>query len=197
MFYFFSGSFNFSGCTGCSDSNVTNVNTTDLTCDGSAPSSALGMGSTIGGNVLYGQCATNGTYWDSGGEPHLTLKSRAAGASRPAGVSGPCGHNAAGRLTGLRTNVILGCALLSFHRLRRCTQPERRHQQRHVHTFGEIVTDQVSLTGSGVIKSGVESAGCDQHGRRLPSCNRFWARSYRGPILPACKMLSLQATCSV
>jgi hypothetical protein len=68
MFYFLTGSLNFSGCTGCSASNVDNANTTDLTCDGSSPTSSLGMGSSIGGNVLWGQCATNGTYWDSGGD---------------------------------------------------------------------------------------------------------------------------------
>ena len=79
MFYFLAGSINLSGCTGCSSSGVDTVNATDLTCDGSSPPSALGMTSTIYGNVLYGQCTTNGTYWDSGAD---TTDSRGSPGSR-------------------------------------------------------------------------------------------------------------------
>jgi hypothetical protein len=68
MFYFLTGSFNVSGCSGCSSSGVNNVASTSLTCDGSAPSSSLGMASTLSGNVLVAQCAVDGTYWDAGGD---------------------------------------------------------------------------------------------------------------------------------
>jgi hypothetical protein len=68
MFYFYSGSFNVSGCSGCSSGSLTNVSSSDLTCDGSSPPSSLGMPSTISGNVLYGMCTANGTYYDSGGD---------------------------------------------------------------------------------------------------------------------------------
>lgn len=68
MFYFLSGSFKFSGATGTTNSGIDNVNSTDLTCDGSSPPAALNMPSTLPGNVLIAQCTQNGTYWDGGGD---------------------------------------------------------------------------------------------------------------------------------
>ena len=69
MFYFHTGAFmlgSSSGGTGGMDT----VPATDLTCDGSNPdpNGKLGLGATLGGNVLVGQCTKNGTYYDSGGD---------------------------------------------------------------------------------------------------------------------------------
>ncbi len=68
MFYFTnSGTFSVSG--GSSGDPIDNVPSRALTCDGSTPSSSLGMPSGgLAGNVLWAQCTQNGTYWDSGGD---------------------------------------------------------------------------------------------------------------------------------
>jgi hypothetical protein len=148
MFYFYSGSFNVSGCSGCSSSGVNNVNATDLTCDGSSPPAALGMASTLYGNVLYGQCSTNGTYWDSGGD---TTDSRGnpgsrgilffqdhANTTQPA-FSGSGALSFAGSLyfhsTGYSDVLNLSGGASSGTMI-----------------IGEIVTDEVNLSGSGLIK---------------------------------------------
>ncbi len=69
MFYFLTGSLNINGGSGAlSSSRVDPVNSSRMTCDGSVPTASLGMPSTLNGNVLIGQCATNGTYWDLAGD---------------------------------------------------------------------------------------------------------------------------------
>jgi hypothetical protein len=67
MFYFTnSGTFSVSGG---STSGIDNVPASALTCDGSQPSSTLNMPSAgLQGNVLWAQCTENATYWDSGGD---------------------------------------------------------------------------------------------------------------------------------
>jgi hypothetical protein len=75
MFYFLSGSFNVSGCSGCTSSSIDPVASTALTCDGSSPNASIGMPSNINGNVLYAQCTQNGTYWDSAGDTSDVLGS--------------------------------------------------------------------------------------------------------------------------
>lgn len=148
MFYFLSGSLNFSGCTGCSASSVDNVNTTDLTCDGSSPASGLGMGSTIGGNVLWAQCATNGTYWDSGGD---TSDSRGAPGARGLLVFQDHADTTQPAFTGSGQLSFSGG--LYFHS---STYSDvlslNGGTSSGTYILGEIVTDQVSLTGSGMIK---------------------------------------------
>jgi Flp pilus assembly protein TadG len=148
MFYFLSGSLNFSGCTGCSSGNVDNVNTSDLTCDGSAPVSGLGMGSTIGGNVLWGQCATNGTYWDSGGD---TSDSRGAPGARGLLVFQDHADTTQPAFTGSGQLSFSGG--LYFHSTGYADVLSLNGgTSSGTYILGEIVTDQVSLTGSGTIK---------------------------------------------
>ena len=148
MFYFLSGSLNFSGCTGCLSSNVDNVNTTDLTCDGSAPASGLGMGSTIGGNVLWAQCASSGTYWDSGGD---TNDSRGAPGARGLLVFQDHADTTQPAFTGSGQLSFSGG--LYFHSTGYADVLSLNGgTSSGTYILGEIVTDQVSLTGSGVIK---------------------------------------------
>jgi hypothetical protein len=68
MFYFTnSGTFTVAG--GASTDPIDNVPARALTCDGSLPSSALNMPSSgLAGNVLWAQCTQNATYWDNGGD---------------------------------------------------------------------------------------------------------------------------------
>jgi hypothetical protein len=150
MFYFLTGSLIFSGCTGCNNSSnsIDNVATTALTCDGSAPSASLNMPGTIGGNVLWGQCTTNGTYWDSGGD---TPDSR--------GTPGTRGLLVFQDHADTKQPIFTGSGQLSFsgglyfHSVGYgdiLTLSGGSSSGTYV--LGEIVTDQLSLTGSGTIK---------------------------------------------
>jgi Flp pilus assembly protein TadG len=148
MFYFLSGSLNFSGCTGCLAGSVDNVNTNDLTCDGSAPASGLGMGTTIGGNVLWAQCASNGTYWDSGGD---TTDSRGAPGARGLLVFQDHADTTQPAFTGSGQLSFSGG--LYFHsNTYGDVLSLNGGTSSGTYILGEIVTDQVSLTGSGTIK---------------------------------------------
>jgi hypothetical protein len=67
MFYFLSGSFNVSGNSGTFKSDVDNLPSNAMTCDGSAPNSAL-VPTSLFGNVLLAQCTQNASYYDAGGD---------------------------------------------------------------------------------------------------------------------------------
>ncbi len=153
MFYFLTGSLQFSGCTGCSAGSVTNVNTTDLTCDGSAPTASLGMPATIGGNVLWAQCTNNGTYWDSGGD---TTDSRGT-VARGLLVFQDHADTTQPAFTGSGQLSFSGA--LYFHSTTYSDVLSLSGGTASgTYIIGEIVTDQVSLTGSGVIKLALNPA---------------------------------------
>ncbi|MHB8389617.1 MAG: pilus assembly protein TadG-related protein [Acidobacteriaceae bacterium] len=146
MFYFYSGSIDIHGCSGCSNSLIP-VQSTALTCDGSVPSASLGMPSTLNGNILIGQCAAHGTYWDTGGD---TSDSRGNPGSR--GILMYQDH------ADTTQPVFTGSGALSF------SGAMYFHSSSYSDVFslsggsstgtfilGEIVVDQVSLTGSGKI----------------------------------------------
>jgi Putative Flp pilus-assembly TadE/G-like len=148
MFYFLTGSLNLSGCSGCGSSTITNVNATDLTCDGSSPNASLGMPSTIGGSVLWGQCAANGTYWDTGGD---TTDSRGSPGSRGILVFQDHSNTTQPSFTGSGQLVFSGG--LYFHS---STYSDvlslNGGASSGTYVLGEIITDQAQLTGSGTIK---------------------------------------------
>lgn len=154
MLYFLTGSLNISGCSGCVQSYIDNVKSTDLTCDGSAPAASLGMPSSIGGNVLWGQCATNGTYWDAGGD---TTDSRGAPGSRGLLIFQDHANSSKSAFTGSGQLSFSGAVYL--------------HSTGYASVFdlsggtssgtfvlGEIVADEVQLTGSGKIKLALNPA---------------------------------------
>lgn len=154
MFYFLTGSWNCSGCTGCQRSGIDNVASTYLTCDGSAPVASLGMASTIFGNILYGQCTKNGTYWDAGGDMSDSRGSP--------GTRGLLMFHDHGDTT---QPVFSGSGALSFSgalyiHSSSYTNVLTLNGGSSSGTFilGEIITDQVSLTGSGTIKLALNPA---------------------------------------
>jgi hypothetical protein len=150
MFYFLSGSLNFSGCTGCnnSSSSIDNVNTTALTCDGSAPAAGLGMPSTIGGNVLWGQCANSGTYWDAGGD---TTDSRGTPGARGLLIFQDHANSTQPQFSGSGQLTFSGA--LYFHSTGYGDVLSLSGgSSSGTYVIGEIVTDQVNLSGSGTIK---------------------------------------------
>ena len=154
MFYFLSGSLNLSGCTGCSESGVDNVTTTDLTCDGSAPAAALGMPTTLGGNVLWAQCAANGTYFDNGND---TTDSRGSPGSR--GLLLFQDHADTTQPTFSGSGALSFSGTLYFHSTAYGDVLNLSGgASSGTYVLGEIVVDQVNLSGSGAIKLALNPA---------------------------------------
>ena len=153
MFYFLSGSINISGCSGCANSDLS-VPATALTCDGSAPVASLNMPSTLTGNVLVGQCTAEGTYWDAGGD---TTDSRGAPGSRGLLFYQDHSDTTQPQFTGSGALTFSGA--LYFHSTS-YSDVLSLNGGTSTGTFvlGQIVADQVSLTGSGAINMALNPA---------------------------------------
>ena len=147
MFYFLSGTLNVGSQTGATNSGIDNVNATDLTCDGSAPPASLNMPATLPGNVLTAQCATSGTYWDSGGD---TADSRGAPGSRGLLVFQDHADPTSPGLAGAGTLAFSG--VLYFHSNTFSDALSLAGgTSGGAYILGEIVTDQLKLVGSGAV----------------------------------------------
>lgn len=147
MFYFYSGSVNISGCSGCTNAKIIPVPSTALTCDGSAPSSSIGMPSNLNGNVLIGQCTANGTYWDVGGD---TGDSQGSPGIRGLLMYQDHADSAAPQFTGSGSLSFSGA--LYFHSNSYSdVLTLNGGSSSGSFVIGEIVADMVSLTGSGAI----------------------------------------------
>jgi Flp pilus assembly protein TadG len=157
MFYFLAGSINISGCSGCANSDFP-VPATALTCDGSAPIASLGMSSTLNGNVLVGQCTAEGTYWDAGGD---TADSRGAPGSRGLLFYQDHSDTTEPQFTGSGALTFSGA--LYFHSAG-YSDVLSLNGGTSTGTFvlGQIVADQVSLTGSGAINMALNPAPSTQ-----------------------------------
>lgn len=148
MFYFLTGSLNFSGCTGCSQSNVDDVPTSMITCDGTYPDSNLGMGNSIGGNVLWAQCTNSGTYWDTGSD---TSDSRGTPGVRGILVYQDHANTTQPQFTG-SGQLSFGGALYFHSNNYADVLSLNGGTSAGTYVIGQIITDQVSLTGSGMIR---------------------------------------------
>jgi hypothetical protein len=157
MFYFYSGSFNVSGCSGCTGNGggkIDPVATTNLTCDGSSPPAALGMGSTLSGNVLWGMCATNSTYFDSGND---TTDSRGNPGSR--GLLFFEDHANSTQPTFSGSGALSFAGALYFHNSSYTDQLNiSGGASSGTLVLGEIIADEVNLSGSGAIHLALSSA---------------------------------------
>ena len=154
MFYFLTGSFNVSGCSGCAASKVDNVTTTDLTCDGSSPPAALSMPSTMTGNVLYGQCTKNATYWDTGND---TTDVRGTPGSR--GILFYQDHGNTTQPTFSGSGSLTFSGALYFHSTGYGDILNiSGGASSGTYVLGEIIVDQLNLSGSGVIKLALSPA---------------------------------------
>ncbi|HEV2275782.1 MAG TPA: Tad domain-containing protein [Acidobacteriaceae bacterium] len=154
MFYFLSGSLSISGGSGLPNSGIDNVAATDLTCDGSAPAASLGMPSTLSGNVLTAQCAANGTYWDAGGD---TTDSRGAPGSR--GLLVFQDHADTTNPTFGGSGNLTFSGVLYFHSTGYGDVLSLSGgSSSGAFVLGEIVADQISLTGSGKINLALNPA---------------------------------------
>jgi len=148
MLYFNGGTISISGCSGCTSVGIDNVASTDLTCNGSAPMSALGMASSLSGNVLYGQCTVGGTYWDSGGD---TTDSASVTGSRGLLIFQDHSNISIPALIGSGSIVFSG--VLYFHSFTYLDLLSvSGGASTGTYVLGQIVADQVSLSGSGIIR---------------------------------------------
>ncbi len=147
MFYFLSGSFSVSGCSGCANSSIDNVSSTAITCDGNPPISLLRMPSTLPGNVLWAQCTANGTYWDKGGDT-----SDAAGNPGSRGILFFQDHSNTTQPTFGGSGSLSFAGSLYFHsKTYSDVLSLSGGSSSGTFILGNIVTDQVQLTGSGAI----------------------------------------------
>lgn len=148
MFYFLQGSLNISGGTGeLSASRVDPVPSTALTCDGSAPNASLGMPSALNGNILIAQCATNATYWDTNGD---TSDSRGNPGSRGLLVFQDHANTTQPQFGGSGSLSFSGA--LYFHSSSYSDVLSMTGASSSgTFILGQIVSDQISLTGSGAI----------------------------------------------
>lgn len=155
MFYFHSGSLIFAGSAGNGPPRVDPVPSTFLTCDGSVPNPSLGMPSTLNGNVLVAQCATNGTYWDSNDD---TSDSRGDPGTRGLLAFQDHGDTVSQPLFGGSNNLSFSGALY-FHSTG-FSDLFTVNGGAGTETFalGEIVTDQASLVGSGAVDMALNPA---------------------------------------
>ena len=158
MFYFLNGSLNVSGCSGCTVGGINtidNVAATDLTCDGSSPPAALGVPASISGNVLYSMCAAGGTYFETSGNDSSDVRGHPG--SRGLLFFQDHGNLAQPIFAGSGSLTFSGA--LYFHsNLYTDTLALTGGASSGTYVLGEIVTDRVSLTGSGVIKLALSSS---------------------------------------
>jgi hypothetical protein len=106
------------------------------------------MPSTLSGSVLWGQCATNGTYWDTGGD---TTDSRGSPGSRGLLVFQDHADNTQPSFTGSGQLPFSG-ALYFQSRNNSDVLSLNGGASSGTYVLGEIVVDQAHLTGSGMIK---------------------------------------------
>ncbi len=148
MLYFLTGSLNLSGCSGCAKSNVDSVNATDLSCDGSAPTAALGAPATLSGNVLVAQCTSGGTYWDNGGD---TTDARGTAGVRGLLIFQDHSNTTMPQFSGSGNLVTSGS--LYFHSTSyQDVLNLSGGSSSGSYFLGQIVVDQLNMSGSGLIK---------------------------------------------
>ena len=153
VLYLLSGSVNFSG--GASGNNIDKVPLTSLTCDGSSPPAALGLPSQgLSGNVLIAQCAKNGTYFDGAGD---TTDSRGTPGKRGLFVFQDHGNTTQPTFGGSGALAFAGA--LYFHSSGYADVLNLSGgATTGTYILGEIITDQVNLSGSGAIKLALDPA---------------------------------------
>lgn len=153
MFYFLSGTYSVSG--GQSGDKIDTVPSTALTCTGTAPASALGIPTTLSNNVLWSQCTKNGTYYDSGGDN----PSDSAGAPGVRGLLFFQDHADTASPTFSGSGQLAFSGSLYFHaNSEGDVLTLSGGSSSGTYVIGDIVTDQLSLSGSGAINLALPSA---------------------------------------
>ncbi|MGC2111410.1 MAG: pilus assembly protein TadG-related protein [Candidatus Korobacteraceae bacterium] len=154
MFYFHgSAKPVISGASGAPASpRVDKVPVTDLTCNGSSPPSYLSLPNALDTNIMLAQCTTNGSYYDSAGDTTDSL-----GSIRGLLMFMDHADTAAPQLQGSGSLAYTGT--LYFHSSTYATIfkiPGGTTNGTLI--WGNVVTDQMQLTGSGALKMALNPA---------------------------------------
>jgi hypothetical protein len=154
MFFFKTGSLDISGCSGCTNAGVDNVDVRDLSCDGSPPAARLNMPLTIPGNVLISQCTRDGTYVSLNND---TTDQRGTPGNRGLLVFQDHSNPTGLQFTGSGSLAFSGTLYLHSTGYQDVLSLSGGS---NTGTFilGGIVTDNVKLTGSGVVKLALNPA---------------------------------------
>ncbi len=142
-----------SGASGAPDSpRVDKVPATDLTCDGSAPPSYLNLSSSLDTNIMLAQCTSKGSYYDTAGDTTDSL-----GSVRGLLMFMDHADTASPQLQGSGTLAYTGT--LYFHSTTYATIfqiPGGTTSGTLI--WGNIITDQMQLSGSGALTMGLNPA---------------------------------------
>jgi type II secretory pathway pseudopilin PulG len=131
---------------------VDKVPATDLTCDGSAPPAYLGLAGALDTNVMLAQCTAKGSYWDNAGDTTDSL-----GAIRGLLMFMDHADTASPQLQGSGSLAYTGT--LYFHSSSYATIfqiPGGTTDGTLI--WGNVVTDQMQLTGSGALTMALNPA---------------------------------------
>ncbi len=154
MFYFHgSAKPVISGASGAPSSpRVDKVPATDLTCDGSTPPSYLNLASSLDTNVMLAQCTAKGSYWDTAADT-----TDSSGSLRGLLFFMDHSDTASPQLQGSGSLAYTGT--MYFHSSSYATifqVPGGTTSGTLI--WGNIVTDQMQLTGSGALTMGLNPA---------------------------------------
>ncbi len=157
MLYFSNTATYTAGGGGTGPDIIDNVPSTVLTCDGSSPGSSLGVPTLVSGNVLWAQCTQNATYWDSGNDTTDSAGTPGNPGNRGILFFQDHGDTAGPSFAGGAGLAYAGS--LYFHS-NSYTDVLGLTGGGGTGTFilGEIVADQISLTGNGAIGMQLNSA---------------------------------------
>jgi hypothetical protein len=154
MFYFHgSAKPMISGASGApSGPRVDKVPVSDLTCDGSTPPAYLNLPSALDTNIMLAQCTTNGSYYDNAGDTTDAL-----GKIRGLLMFMDHSDTASPQLQGSGTLAYTGT--LYFHSSNYATVFQIPGGTTNgTLIWGNVVTDQMQLTGSGALTMALNPA---------------------------------------
>ena len=155
VMFFFHGSAKpvISGASGAPASpRVDKVPVTDLTCDGSTPPSYLNLASALDTNIMLAQCTANGSYYDSGGDTTDSV-----GNLRSLLMFMDHADTSSPQLQGSGTLAYSGT--LYFHSSTYATIFQIPGGTTNgTLIWGNVVTDQMQLTGSGALTMALNPA---------------------------------------
>jgi Flp pilus assembly protein TadG len=131
---------------------VDKVPVTDLTCDGSTPPSYLNFAASLDTNIMLAQCTTGGSYYDNGGDT-----TDSAGSIRGLLMFMDHADTASPQLQGSGTLAYSGT--LYFHSSNYATVFQIPGGTTNgTLIWGNVVTDQMQLTGSGALTMALNPA---------------------------------------
>ena len=137
---------------GPSSPRVDKVPAMDLTCDGSTPPSYLNMASSLDTDIMLAQCTAKGSYWDTAGDT-----TDSSGTIRGLLMFMDHADTASPQLQGSGTLAYTGTLYLHSSGYATVFQVPGGTTSGTL-IWGNIVTDQIQLTGSGALTMALNPA---------------------------------------